>query len=159
MSTGRSQPSIVVDVQVLVTHADSVATMEQWMGSPPRLIRAPDACYLFRTCDQERLPGFVDRWEPYGIVAQVVLTPPLWGRSTRYSRPTPQSCQVRAGRDPSTLASRLIRKTSLCMAAPAIGETRLRSTTEHVHEGHDQTAETLNHATEQVAGTITDAAG
>jgi hypothetical protein len=79
MSTGRSQPSIVVDVQVLVTHADSVATMEQGMGSPPRLIRAPDACYLFRTCDQERLPGFVDRWEPYGIVAQVVLTPPYGG--------------------------------------------------------------------------------
>jgi hypothetical protein len=34
----------------------------------------------------------------------------------------------------------------------------MRSTTDHVNEGHDQTAETLNHATEQVAGTIADAA-
>jgi hypothetical protein len=79
MATGRSQPSIVIDVQVLVTHADSVATMEREMGNPPRLIRAPDVCYLFHARDQERLPGFVDRWESYGIVAQVVLIPPHGG--------------------------------------------------------------------------------
>jgi hypothetical protein len=89
MATGRSQPSIVIDVQVLVTHADSVATMEREMGNPPRLIRAPDVCYLFHARDQERLPGFVDRWESYGIVAQVVLIPPTGGQSTRYSHPTP----------------------------------------------------------------------
>jgi hypothetical protein len=89
MYTGRSQPSIVIDVQVLVTHADSVATMEQEMGNPPRLIRAPDVCYLFHARDQERLPGFVDRWESYGIVAQAVLIPPTGGQSTRYSHPTP----------------------------------------------------------------------
>jgi hypothetical protein len=34
----------------------------------------------------------------------------------------------------------------------------MRSTTDHINEGHDQTAETLNHATEQVADMITDAA-
>ena len=28
MATSRSQPSLVMDVQVLVTHADCVATME-----------------------------------------------------------------------------------------------------------------------------------
>jgi hypothetical protein len=89
MATGRSQPSIIIDVQVLVTHADSVATMEREMGNPPRLIRAPDVCYLFHARDQERLPGFVDRWESYGIVAQVVLIPPTGGQSTRYSHPTP----------------------------------------------------------------------
>jgi hypothetical protein len=76
MATGRSQPSIVIDVQVLVTHAASVATMEREMGNPPRLIRAPDVCYLFQTRDEERLPGLVDRWAFYGIAAQVVLIPP-----------------------------------------------------------------------------------
>jgi hypothetical protein len=39
----------------------------------------------------------------------------------------------------------------------ARGETIRRSTTDHGHEGHDQTADTQNHATEQVA-VITDAA-
>jgi hypothetical protein len=34
MYAGRSQPSIVIDVQVLVTHAASVATMEREMGPP-----------------------------------------------------------------------------------------------------------------------------
>ena len=90
MATGRSQPSIVIDVQVLVTHADSVATMEREMGNPPRLIRAPDVCYLFHARDQERLPGFVDRWESYGIVAQVVLIPPTDARGpegTTYASP------------------------------------------------------------------------
>jgi hypothetical protein len=47
MSTGTSQPSIVIDVQELVTHADSVATMERDMGNPPRVIRGQDVCYLF----------------------------------------------------------------------------------------------------------------
>ena len=76
MSPGRSQPSIVIDVQVLVTHAASVAMMEREMGNPPRLIRTPDVCYLFRERDQERLPGLVDRWESFGIAAQVVHIPP-----------------------------------------------------------------------------------
>ena len=61
MATGRSQPSIVIDVQVLVTHADSVAIMEREMGNPPRLIRAPDVCYLFHARAAARLPGVVDR--------------------------------------------------------------------------------------------------
>jgi hypothetical protein len=84
MTTGRSQPSIVIDVQVLLTHPASVATMEREMGHPPRLIRAPDVCYLFQTRDAERLPGLVDRWASYGIAAQVVLIPPRGGR-----RPAP----------------------------------------------------------------------
>jgi hypothetical protein len=75
MATGRSQPSIVIDVQVLVTHAARVATMEREMGNPPRLIRAPDVCYLFQARDGERLPGLVDRWASYGIAAQVILIP------------------------------------------------------------------------------------
>jgi hypothetical protein len=79
MAIGRSQPSLVIDVQALVTHADSVATMEREMGHPPRIIRAPDVCYLFQARDEERLPGLVDRWESYGIVAQVVLIPPIRG--------------------------------------------------------------------------------
>jgi hypothetical protein len=76
MSPGRWQPSLVIDVQVLVTHAASVASMEREMGHPPRIIRTPDVCYLFQTRDTERLPGLVDRWESYGIAAQVVLVPP-----------------------------------------------------------------------------------
>jgi hypothetical protein len=40
------------------------------------MIRAPDACYLFQTRAQERLSGLVDRWESYGIAAQVVLVLP-----------------------------------------------------------------------------------
>ncbi len=72
----RSQPSIVIDVQVLVTHAASVVTMEREMGHPPRIIRAPDVCYLFQARDEERLPGLVDRWAAYGIAAQVILLPP-----------------------------------------------------------------------------------
>jgi hypothetical protein len=89
MATGRSQPSIVIDVQVLVTHADRVATMEREMGHPPRMIRAPDVCYLFQARDEERLPGVVDRWASYGIAAQVVLIPPPEGPSTRDRHPTP----------------------------------------------------------------------
>jgi hypothetical protein len=47
MSMGRWQPSIVIDGQILVTHAAGVAIMEREMGHPPRIIRAPDACYFF----------------------------------------------------------------------------------------------------------------
>jgi hypothetical protein len=79
MHTGRSQPSIVSDVQTLVTHAASVATMEREMGYTPRLIRAPDVCYLFQARDQERLPGLMDRWHAYGIEAHVVMIPPTGG--------------------------------------------------------------------------------
>jgi hypothetical protein len=88
MATGRSHPSIVIDVQVLVTHAASVAAMEREMGNPPRLIRTSDVCYLFHARDGERLPGLVDRWESYGIAAQVVQLPPTDGPSTRDSHPT-----------------------------------------------------------------------
>jgi peptidoglycan/xylan/chitin deacetylase (PgdA/CDA1 family) len=78
MATGRSHPSLVMDVQVLVTHAASVAAMEREMGHPPRLIRAPDVYYLFQVRDAARLPGVVERWASYGIAAHVVQIPP-WG--------------------------------------------------------------------------------
>jgi len=51
MSTRTSQPGIVIDVQELVTHADSIATMERDMGNPPRVTRGPDVCYLFHARD------------------------------------------------------------------------------------------------------------
>jgi hypothetical protein len=76
MSPGRWHPSLVMDVQVLVTHADRVTLMEREMGHPPRIIRGPDLCYLFQVRDEARLPGLVDRWEAYGIAAQVVQIPP-----------------------------------------------------------------------------------
>jgi hypothetical protein len=79
MATGRSHPSLVMDVQVLVTHADRVATMKREVGIPPRLIRAPDVCALFHARDEARLPGVVDRWESSGIAAQVVQIPPTGG--------------------------------------------------------------------------------
>ncbi len=76
MSPGRWQPSLVMDRQVLVTHADRVTLMAREMGHPPRIIRGPDVCDLFQARDAERLPGLVDRWEAYGIAAQVVHIPP-----------------------------------------------------------------------------------
>jgi hypothetical protein len=79
MSPGRWQPGIVMAVQVLVTHADRVTIMEREMGHPPRIIRGPDLCYLFQARDEARLPGLVDRWEAYGIAAQVVHIPPRVG--------------------------------------------------------------------------------
>ena len=123
MATGRSQPSIVIDVQVLVTHAASVAPREQEMGLPPRLIRAPDVGDLFQTRDEERLPGLVDRWAAYGLAAQVVFIPPMAVQSTRSSHPTPASCQAPAGRDPSTPTTGPTRQTGPRMARPATGET------------------------------------
>jgi hypothetical protein len=36
MSPDQWHPSLVMDVQVLVTHAASVAIMEREMGHPPR---------------------------------------------------------------------------------------------------------------------------
>jgi hypothetical protein len=69
----------VLDVQVLVTHPDRVTIMEREMGHPPRIIRGPDVCYLFQARDEARLPGLVDRWESYGIAAQVVQIPPRVG--------------------------------------------------------------------------------
>ena len=89
MATGRAHPSLVMDVQVLVTHADSVAAMEWEMGHPPRLIRGPDLCYLFQARDEARLPGLVDRWEAYGIAAQVVQLSPTAVPSSPDSDPTP----------------------------------------------------------------------
>ena len=89
MATGRAHPSMVTDVQVLVTHAASVASMEREMGHPPRIIRGPDVCYLFQARDEERLPGLVDRWASYGIAAQVVQISPTGGPSTRDCHPPP----------------------------------------------------------------------
>jgi hypothetical protein len=83
MSTDASHPSIVIDVQELVTHADSVAIMEHHMGNPPRVIRGPDVCYLFRARDHEVLPGFVDRWQALGITAQVLVIQPTSGQESR----------------------------------------------------------------------------
>jgi hypothetical protein len=88
MSPGRWHPSIVMDVQVLVTHAASVAIMEREMGHPPRILRGPDVCDLFQARDEERLPGLVDRWESNGIMAQVVHIPPTGEPSTRDRAPT-----------------------------------------------------------------------
>jgi hypothetical protein len=88
MATGRSHPSLVMDVQVLVTQAASVAVMEREMGHPPRIIRGPDLCYLFQAREEARLPGLVDRWESYGIAAQVVQIPPTGGPSSRDRPPT-----------------------------------------------------------------------
>jgi hypothetical protein len=70
----------VIDAQELVAHADSVATMERYMGNPPRVIRGQDVCYLFHERDQEVLPGFIDRWQAFGIVAQVVVVQPTAGQ-------------------------------------------------------------------------------
>ena len=89
MATGRAHPSLVMDVQVLVTQAASVAVMEREMGHPPRLIRGPDLCDLFQARDEARLPGLVDRWESSGIAAQVVQIPPTGGPSTCDRPPTP----------------------------------------------------------------------
>ena len=83
MTTGRSPPRIVMAVQVLVTHAASVATMERAMGHPPRSSRAPDICDLFQARDQARLPGLGDRWAADGSAAQVILLPPTGGSSSR----------------------------------------------------------------------------
>ena len=76
---GRAHPSLVMDVQVLLTHADHVAIMAREMGHPPRLIRGPDLCDLFHARDEARLPGLVDRWASYGIAAQVVHIPSTGG--------------------------------------------------------------------------------
>jgi hypothetical protein len=89
MSPGRWPPSLVIDVQVRVTHAASVATMEREMGTPPRIIRGPDVCDRFHARDAEGLPGLGDRWASYGIAAQVVLVLPTGGPSTRDRSPTP----------------------------------------------------------------------
>jgi hypothetical protein len=89
MATGRWRPGIVLDVQVLVTHTDRVATMAREMGHPPRITRGPDLCDLFQARDEARLPGLVDRWASYGIAAQVVMIPPPEGPSTRDRHPTP----------------------------------------------------------------------
>jgi hypothetical protein len=76
MSPGRAHPSLVMDGQVLGTHPDRITIMDREMGHPPRLIRGPDLCALVQTRAHERLPGLVDRWEVYGIVAQGVQSVP-----------------------------------------------------------------------------------
>jgi hypothetical protein len=89
----RAHPSLVIDVQMLVTHANSVTSMEREMGHPPRMIRGLDLCDLFQARDEERLPGLVDRWASYGIAAQVVQIVP---------HEEPSSCPEPAGRDTNT---------------------------------------------------------
>jgi hypothetical protein len=138
MNPGRSQPSIVIDVRVLVTHADSVATMEREMGTPPRLIRAPDVCYLFHARSRAAV------WLGGALAI-------LWHRSADGPDP-PNGWAVdplqsshtiippRAGRDTRTPETGLIRQTGPRMAPPATGETIMRSTTDPGHEGRDQTA-------------------
>jgi hypothetical protein len=54
MATSRAHSTLVMDVQVLVTHHDRVTSMAREKGHPPRLIRG---------------------WEAYGITAQVVQIP------------------------------------------------------------------------------------
>jgi hypothetical protein len=122
MSPGRWHPSIIMDGQVLVSHANRVTLMEREMGHPPRIVRGPDVCYLFQARDAERLPGLVERWESYDIAAQVVQIPPTGG-SFDESLPTPSSCHAPAGRDPSTPATGLIRTIGPGMAPPTPGET------------------------------------
>jgi hypothetical protein len=101
-----------MDVQVLVTHTTSVATLEREMGHPPRIIHASDVCYLFHARDQERLPGLVDRWA--GIAAQVILIPSAEEPS---SRPGP------VDHDTSTRATGPIRHSGPRLAPPTPGET------------------------------------
>jgi len=68
---------------MLVTYANRMIIMEREMGHPPRMIRGPDLCNLFQARDEERLPGLVERWESYGIAAQVVQIAPTDGPLTR----------------------------------------------------------------------------
>ena len=90
-----------MDVQVLVTHADHVATMEREMGHPPRIIRGPDLCDLFHARDEARLPGLVDRWEAYGIMAQVVQIPPTGGHHPATVIPHPNPATHRQAMTPA----------------------------------------------------------
>ena len=129
MSPGRSHPSIVMDVQVLVTHADRVTMMEREMGHPPRIIRGPDLCYLFQARDEARLPGLVDRWESYGIAVQVVQIVPDGGPS---SGPEP------AGRDPSPRVMGPDPRDRSTHGAPHTRRDSMDSTTDHGHKGHRQ---------------------
>jgi hypothetical protein len=140
MSPGRWLPSLVMDVQVLITHASRVTIMEREIGHPPRIIRGPDLCALFQARDDARPSGLVDRWASSGIAAQVVQIPPVGGPSFHDRPPTPSSCQTQVGRDPSTPTTGLIRRSDPHMARPPTGETRMGPTTDHVYEGHDQTA-------------------
>ena len=89
-----------MDVQRLVTHANSVTIMEREMGHPPRMIRGP---------------GLVDRWASYGIAAQVVQIVP---------DEEPSSCPEPAGRDTNTRVIGPIRYTGSRIAPPTAGETR-----------------------------------
>jgi hypothetical protein len=111
----RAHPSLVMDVQVLVTQADHVATMEGEMGHPPRIIRGPDLCYLFQARDEARLPGLVDRWESYGIAAQVVQIVPD-------ERPSSGAEPASRARSPRVMGP--IRETGPRIAPPTRGETR-----------------------------------
>jgi hypothetical protein len=146
MATGRSHPSLVIDVQVLVTHAASVATQEREMGTPPRLIRTPDVCYLFHARDEARLPGLVDRWEAYGIAAQVVHIPPRGDRRPATVLLPHDPATHRQAVTPAHPTTGLIRQSDPRRARPPTGETRMSAPTDHGTEGHDQTAPSLTDA-------------
>jgi hypothetical protein len=124
MATGRSHLSIVLDVQGLVTHAASVATMARERGHPPRLIRTPDVCHLFHARDEARLPGLVDRWESHGIAAQVVQIPPMAGHRPATVVPPHDPAKRRQAVTPARRPLGLIRTISPRIALPTRGETR-----------------------------------
>ena len=70
MSPGRWPPSLVMDVQVLVTHASHVTIMEREMGHPPRIIGERFHCSgLSAPCSLiapgDTLVGFGPGWHVY----------------------------------------------------------------------------------------------
>ena len=136
MATGRSHPSIVMDVQVLVTPADGVATMAREVGHPR--VSAARRTGVISSRNEGRLPGLADRWASSGIAAQVVLIPPRGADVSRQLSYT--IIPPRADRDISTPETGLICQIGPCMAPPPTGETRMSAPTDPIHEGHDQTA-------------------
>ena len=75
MNPGRSQLSIVIDVQVLITNADSVATMAREVGHPR--VSAARRTGVISSRNEGRLPGLVDR---------ITARERLRGRSARRRR-------------------------------------------------------------------------
>ncbi len=85
MSPGRTHPGIVMDVQVLVSHANRVTIMARERGHLPRIIRGPDVCYLtWRHFHQEKRDELDDR---------------LHQRGTRSDGTTPDRCAWARGDD------------------------------------------------------------
>ena len=65
MRTGRSHPTLVMAVQMLVTHADRVALMTRDTGSPHRS-PARRTCVIDFTRDHKVLPGSSPAGMPEG---------------------------------------------------------------------------------------------